>query len=46
MVVCAFLWWKLSVMAKVVGGIWLLLGIAYGAATGGLQKPLAAGDVE
>ena len=46
MLVCGFLWWKLSVVAKVVGGIWLLAGIVYGLATGGLQKPLSAGETE
>ena len=45
MLVCGFLWWKLSVIAKVVGGIWLAVGVVYGWATGGLQKP-SVGEVE
>jgi putrescine importer len=30
-VVCALLWWNLSVTAKVAGGIWMAVGIAFGA---------------
>jgi hypothetical protein len=30
-VVCAAIWWNLGPRAKIVGTIWLALGIAYGA---------------
>lgn len=46
MLVCGFLWWKLSTLAQIVGGLWLALGLAYGLLRGGLQKPFSAGDVE
>jgi amino acid transporter len=37
--VCLYLWLSLSVLAKVVGGSWLLIGVAYGAwKTGGFQR--------
>lgn len=29
--ICAFIWWKLSVPAKILGTIWVLVGILYGA---------------
>ena len=29
--ICGFIWWNLSPPAKIVGTIWLALGIAYGA---------------
>ena len=46
MLVCGFLWWKLSTLAQMVGGIWLLIGLAYGLYRGALQRPLTAEDVE
>jgi amino acid transporter len=46
MVICGFLWWKLSVLAKIVGGLWLLIGAVYGLASGGFRRPLSVGDVE
>jgi putrescine importer len=30
---CASIWWNLNVLAKIVGGIWFLIGAAYLAAT-------------
>lgn len=30
-VICAFIWWNLSVPAKIAGSIWLTLGVIYGA---------------
>ncbi len=30
-ITCAFIWWNLSVPAKIAGSIWLTVGIAYGA---------------
>ncbi len=30
-VICAYIWWKLSMPAKIVGGIWMVAGILYGA---------------
>lgn len=30
-VICFFLWWNLSWPAKIVGGIWMVAGIAFGA---------------
>ena len=42
LLVCGFLWWKLSVAAKVVGGLWILVGALYGGLTGGFKRPLAA----
>lgn len=32
-VFCAFIWWNLSILAKIVGGIWFLLGLSWLAAT-------------
>ncbi len=29
--ICAFIWWQLSVPAKIVGAIWMAAGILYGA---------------
>ncbi len=42
LLVCGFLWWKLSLAAKVVGGLWILIGALYGGFTGGFKRPLAA----
>lgn len=30
-VICAFIWWKLSVPAKILGSVWVTVGILYGA---------------
>ncbi len=30
-VICGYIWWKLSMPAKIVGGIWMAAGILYGA---------------
>lgn len=30
---CASIWWHLNVLAKIVGGIWFMIGVAYLAAT-------------
>ena len=32
---CASIWWNLNILAKIVGGIWFLLGASYLAATTG-----------
>jgi amino acid transporter len=37
-VVCLYIWWNLSTIAKIVGGSWLLAGLAYGAARGSLRR--------
>jgi amino acid transporter len=29
--ICAFIWWKLSVPAKILGSVWVVVGIFYGA---------------
>lgn len=29
--ICAYIWWKLSVPAKVLGSVWVALGLLYGA---------------
>jgi amino acid transporter len=40
-VICAYLWWSLSVPARLVGFLWLLTGIAYGAwKTQGFRRPI------
>ena len=40
--ICAFIWWKLSVPAKILGSIWVLVGILYGAwKTRGFRKQLS-----
>lgn len=26
---CALIWWNLSILAKIVGGVWFLIGLAY-----------------
>ncbi len=28
-VFCALIWWNLSILAKIVGGVWFLIGVAY-----------------
>jgi amino acid transporter len=30
-VICGYIWWKLSIPAKIVGAIWMAAGISYGA---------------
>jgi putrescine importer len=44
--ICGFLWWKLSGLAQMAGGLWLAIGLVYGLAHGGLRKPLSSGVVE
>jgi hypothetical protein len=29
--ICGYIWWSLSIPAKILGGIWTGLGILYGA---------------
>ena len=39
--ICALLWWNLSVPAKRLGAVWLAVGIAYGAwRTRGFRREL------
>ncbi|MFI5308408.1 MAG: APC family permease [Polyangiales bacterium] len=43
--VCAYLWLSLRAPAKIVGTIWLLTGVAYGAwRTAGWKRPIAFGE--
>ena len=45
-VICALLWWNLSTNARVVGGIWMVAGIAYGAVkTKGFKSNLVQFDI-
>jgi amino acid transporter len=45
-VICAILWWNLSTSARIVGGIWMVAGIAYGAVkTRGFQGDLVNFDL-
>jgi len=45
-VICAILWWSLSTNARIVGGIWMVAGIAYGAVkTKGFQGDLVKFDI-
>jgi hypothetical protein len=37
-VVCFYIWLNLSGTAKIVGGLWLLAGLGYGAARGSLKR--------
>ncbi len=37
-VVCFYIWLNLSPTAKIVGGLWLLVGLGYGAARGSLRR--------
>jgi amino acid transporter len=40
--ICAWLWWNLDYRAKILGGVWLALGIAYGAwKTGGFKRSIS-----
>jgi hypothetical protein len=44
--ICLFIWLHLSMLAKVVGSIWMVSGIAYGAwKTRGFQSDLVNFDV-
>jgi amino acid transporter len=44
-VICAYLWLSLRTPAKVVGSIWLVTGVAYGAwRTSGFKRPIAFGE--
>jgi putrescine importer len=44
--ICAILWWNLSTKALLVGGIWMVAGIAYGALkTKGFQADLVKFDI-
>jgi putrescine importer len=39
--ICAYLWWSLSLPARIAGFVWLTTGIAYGAwKTGGFRRPI------
>ena len=41
-VVCSFLWWGLSVPAKILGSLWMAVGIAFGVwKTKGFREPLS-----
>jgi len=45
-IICFFIWWNLSTLAKIVGSIWMVLGVAYGAwRTKGFQSNLVNFDV-
>ena len=37
-VICFYIWLNLSSLAKIVGGIWLLAGLLYGASRGRLNR--------
>jgi putrescine importer len=44
--ICSFIWWNLSVAAKILGGAWMAVGIAYGAMkTKGFQADLVQFEV-
>jgi putrescine importer len=44
--ICFFIWWNLSPAAKIAGGVWMVIGIAYGAVkTKGFQSDLVQFDV-
>jgi putrescine importer len=46
LVICAILWWNLSNKALIFGGIWMVLGIAYGAfKTRGFQADLVQFEI-
>lgn len=45
-VICGILWWNLSTNARIVGGIWMVAGIAYGVVkTKGFQGDLVKFDI-
>ncbi len=40
--ICAYIWWKLSLHAKMLGSIWVGLGLIYGAwKTSGFRKTMS-----
>jgi hypothetical protein len=40
--ICAYIWWELSVPAKILGAAWLIIGLAYGAwKTSGFRKAIS-----
>jgi putrescine importer len=44
--VCFLLWWNLNPAAKIAGGVWMLLGLAYGAyRTNGFRSELVNFDI-
>jgi putrescine importer len=44
--ICGYIWWSLSVPAKILGGIWMGLGILYGAVkTKGFRSELVNFDM-
>jgi len=46
-IVCAYLWWSLGHLAHIVGTIWLLTGILYGAwRTSLFTKPIQFADID
>lgn len=46
LVICAILWWNLSTKALIFGGVWMVLGIAYGAVkTRGFQADLVQFEI-
>jgi len=37
--ICAYIWWNLSLPAKVLGSVWIAVGLIYGAwKTSGFRK--------
>jgi putrescine importer len=45
-VICLLLWWNLNASAKIVGTIWMVVGVAYGAfRTGGFRQDLIQFEV-
>jgi hypothetical protein len=39
--ICAYIWWNLSVPAKVLGSVWIAVGLIYGAwKTSGFRKTM------
>jgi amino acid transporter len=45
--ICAYLWWSLSLPARIVGFTWLGTGVAYGAwKTQGFRKPIEFREVD
>jgi amino acid transporter len=41
--ICAFIWWNLATRTKIVGALWLLVGVIYGAVkTRGFRKELVS----
>ena len=46
LLVCLFLWIKLSVLAQIAGGIWLIAGLVSGVIQGSLTRPLVPAELE